>query len=80
MAEGAKWVGAPNPFQFVNFPELEDERTELQDAVCVGWTKAITVDEEEFDNTWDEFLASWDRSGGEAWTAAYQAYYDENLK
>ena len=80
VAESAKWVGEPDPFQFVNFPDLEDNRTELQDAVCVGWTKAITADEGEFDNTWDEFLASWDRSGGEEWTAAYQAYYDENLR
>jgi len=80
LAESARWMGAPNPYQFVNFPELEDARSQLQDAICVGWTKVITADTADIDAEWSEFQESWTRLGGDEWTAAYQEYYDENLQ
>ncbi len=80
IKQGGQWAGAPDPFQFIQFPELDDIRAEVSDAIVTGWTKVITAAPEEFDAEWDAFVAEWERAGGEEWTAAFQTYYDENMK
>jgi len=80
MAASAQWTGAPMMFQFVEFAELGDMLTAIQDAIVTGWTEMITADPAEFEAEWEEYLAELDAAGFEEWNAAYQQYYDENLK
>jgi ABC-type glycerol-3-phosphate transport system substrate-binding protein len=80
MNASAEWTGQPMMFQYVEFPELNDTWTAIQDATIAGWTKAITAAPAEFDAAWDAYLAALETAGLEDWNAAYQAYYDENLK
>lgn len=75
-----EWAGAPNPFQFVNFPELNDLQTAVNEVIIVGWTKAISAAPGEFDAEWSEFLSEWDRVDGAQWVKAYQDYYDDNVR
>lgn len=80
MAASAGWVGAPMMFQFVEFPELNDAKTALVDAIVTGWTEMITADPADFDSEWQEYLDELDAAGFDAWNQAYQAYYDENMQ
>jgi ABC-type glycerol-3-phosphate transport system substrate-binding protein len=74
------WVGAPNPFQFVIYPELNDIRVELNNSIITGWTKCIAAPEGKFDSEYDAWQAGLKKLGLEKWTAAYQKYQDEKLK
>jgi len=80
MAASEQWVGAPMIFQYVEFAELSDTQTALQDAIVTGWTEMITAAPEEFEAEWAEYLAELDEAGFETWNQTYQTYYDENLK
>jgi len=79
IQESARWVGEPNPFQFVEFPELNDLRVELNDVIVTGWTRVITATPDTFEAEWETFLSEWDRVGGADWVAAYQSYYDGTM-
>jgi ABC-type glycerol-3-phosphate transport system substrate-binding protein len=79
IQQSGNWVGATNPFQFVEFQDLSDLRAELSDVIITGWTKLISADPDQFEAEWDAFLSEWNRVGGDEWVAAYQSYYDENL-
>lgn len=78
--EGAKWFGAPNPLQFVQFPEHNDLRVELSEAIVTGWTKCIAAKPGEFEKAWDAHQKELKRVGLDKWVALYQEYYDANLK
>ena len=80
IQESSQWVGASNPFQFVDMASLSDLLTEMNDAIITGWTKVISADPGTFKSAWDEYLAEWGRVGGNEWVAAFQTYYDENLR
>jgi ABC-type glycerol-3-phosphate transport system substrate-binding protein len=80
FAMSNQWLGAPMMFQYVEFPELSDTLTTINDAIITGWTEIITADPATIDAEWDEYLAELDAAGLPDWTGAYQAYYDENLK
>ena len=80
LVASALWTGDPMMFQFVEFPELNDIKVALNDALLTGWTEMITADPANFDAEWDEFVAEWEAAGADEWVQAYQAYYDENLK
>jgi ABC-type glycerol-3-phosphate transport system substrate-binding protein len=80
MAASAQWTGAPMMFQYVEFPELADMLTAINDAVITGWTEIITAPPESFEAEWEEYLAELEAAGLAEWTQAYQDYYDENLK
>jgi hypothetical protein len=79
IQRSSEWVGETNPFQFVEFPELADLRTELLDVIITGWTKLISAEPGQFEAEWDAFLSEWDRVGGADWVAAYQTYYNESM-
>lgn len=78
--EGAKWCAAPNPLQFVQFPEHNDLKVEVEEAIYTGWTKCIAARPGEFEKTWQEHQAELKRIGLDRWTALYQEYYDKNIK
>ena len=77
ISESVNWVGEPNPFQFTEFPEMNDINVEVNDAIVTGWTKLIAADPGTFDAEWDAFIAEWERVGGPDWVATLQSYYDE---
>ncbi len=68
------------PFQFVEFPELNDIKVALGDALLTGWTEMITADPANFEAEWQEFLDEWAAAGGDERVQAYQNYYDANLR
>lgn len=76
----AEWVGTPNPFQFLTFPDLKDQRTAINDVIVQGWTKLIAAEAGKFDAVWEKYLKDLDAAGLPAWLSAYQKYYDANLK
>ncbi len=80
IQESSRWVGAPNPFQFVDMSEYSDLLTELNDVIVTGWTKLISAEPGTFDAAWDEYISEWERVGGNDWVANFQAYYDANLR
>lgn len=80
LVASAQWTGDPMIFQFVEFPELNDIKVTLGDALLTGWTEMITADPANFDAEWDEFVAEWEAAGAAEWIQAYQDYYDENIK
>lgn len=77
---GSSWVGAPNPFQFVDFPDLVDVRTDLGNKIWEGWTKCIAAGPGKFEGEYSAWQADLKKLGMEKWTAAFQQYYDRNLK
>ena len=79
LVASALWTGDSMPFQFVEFPELNDIKVALGEALLTGWTEMITADPANFEAEWQEFLDEWQAAGGDEWVAAYQAYYDEHM-
>ena len=80
LVASTEWTGASMMFQFIDFPELNDIKVALGDALLTGWTKMITSDPGSFDTEWDNFVAAWEAAGADQWVQAYQAYYDDNFK
>jgi len=80
LAWGAKWFGSENPFRFVSVPNTSDISVELSDAVEIGWIKMVAAGPGQFDAEWDAYVRSLDDAGFQQWVAAYQNYYDKNMK
>lgn len=78
ISESARWAGEPNPFQFVEFPELNDINVAVNDAIVTGWTKLIAADPGTFDQEWEAFLEEWERVDGPEWVAAFQEVYENS--
>ncbi len=78
-AEGAKWLFAPNPFQFVQFPEENDLKNAITEALVVGWTKCIAAPEGTFEAEYNAYLAELERVGLSKWVALYQDYLNTNM-
>jgi ABC-type glycerol-3-phosphate transport system substrate-binding protein len=78
--EGQKWFGDPNPVQFVQFPEHNDLKVAVDNAIWGGWTKCIAAKPGEFEKAWQENLAELKRVGLDRWVALYQDYYDKNIR
>jgi ABC-type glycerol-3-phosphate transport system substrate-binding protein len=77
---GALWFGAPNPLQFVQFPEENDLKNAVSDAIVEGWTKCIAAAPGEFEAEWRAHQAELQRVGLDRWVALYQGYYDQHIK
>lgn len=78
LLESARWTGEPMPFQYIEFPELNDLNVALTDVVVTGWTEMITADPANFDAEWQEYLDEWAAAGADTWVQAYQDYYNEH--
>ncbi len=77
---GKLWFGDPNPVQFVQFPEENDLKNAISQAIVEGWTKCIAAKPGEFEAAWEAHQTELRRVGLERWVKLYQDYYDNNIK
>ncbi len=72
----------PNPFHAVYLAEVADARSRIEnDVKSVHFMKMLLAKSEaDIDQYWADYLAAWEGAGGKSVVAAYQKYYDENLK
>lgn len=72
----------PNPFHAVFIDEAVPIRNKLQsDVKAVYFLKMIIAkDTGEVEKLWNEYMKAWRDAGGDKVIAAYQDFYDKNLK
>ncbi len=72
----------PNAFHSVYLSSVVDMRNDIQNNVkAVSYAEMVTAkSEDEVVKAWEKYVANWKAAGGEQVLAAYQEYYDKNLK